>query len=271
MPSVNVKRFSKSKVIDEPESIMQSQPEPEQEQPMRIINEDNDLFLNDLHKNNYENEIKEQELKIENDKNYEKNKKEQIKRDKEIEKENIKLIKEMEKQNKKQNKKVIDDDVASIFSEQGTELLGKNKHILLKKVKQYKELFPEELKKFKIKVNASEEQLKNYLDEMDIITSISNVDQFLLDGIFQSIKVIEGISSRTKNYNISGLADLLKSNQQFHNICKRLFVKYGAYNNMPDEWQLIFIVSTSMYICRNKNLKRNELNNFLNEEIKIDK
>ena len=268
MPNINVKRFSKSKVIDEPESKMESQPEQERE-PIRI-NEDNDLFLNDLHKDNYENQIKEQELKIENDKNYEKNKKEQIKLEKERDKENMKMIKEMEKQNRKQNKKVIEDDVASIFSEQGTEIQGRNKLILMKKIKQYKQLFPEELKKFKVKINASEEQSKNYLDEMDIITSISNVDEFLMDSIIQSIKVIEGISSRTKNYNISGLSEMLKSNQQFHNICKRLFVKYGAYNNMPDEWQLLFIISSSSYICRNKNLKREELSNYLNEEIKIN-
>ena len=69
MPNINVKRFSKSKVIDEPIMESQSEPEPEQE-PIRIINEDNE-FLQDLHKDNYENEIKEQELKIENDKNYE--------------------------------------------------------------------------------------------------------------------------------------------------------------------------------------------------------
>ena len=40
---------------------------------------------------------------------------------------------------------------------------------------------------------------------MDIITSISNVDDFLMDSINQSIKVIEGISSRTKDYNMDWL------------------------------------------------------------------
>ena len=92
MVNVNVKRFSKSKVIDEP--VMQSahEPEPEHEpQPTRII-EDNE-FLQDLHKDNYLNQIQEEEQKLENEKNYEKNKKEQIKQDKEIEKQNIKLIK----------------------------------------------------------------------------------------------------------------------------------------------------------------------------------
>ena len=39
---------------------------------------------------------------------------------------------------------------------------------------------------------------------------------------------------------------------------------------MPDEYQLLFIVSTSMYICRNKNMKREEFSNYLNEEIKIN-
>ena len=112
--------------------------------------------------------------------------------------------------------------------------------------------------------------LEDYLEEMDVITSISNVNQSIMDSIIQSIKVIEGISSRTKNCNVSGFPDLLKSNQQFHNICKRLFVKYGAYNNMPDEYQLLFILSSSCYILRYENLKRKELNSFLNEEIKIN-
>jgi hypothetical protein len=39
---------------------------------------------------------------------------------------------------------------------------------------------------------------------------------------------------------------------------------------MPDEYQLLFLISTSMYICRNKNIKREELSNYLNEEIKIN-
>ena len=51
---------------------------------------------------------------------------------------------------------------------------------------------------------------------MDVIVSISNVDQFITDSILQSIKLIEIPTSRTKNYNISGLSDLLRSNKQFH-------------------------------------------------------
>ena len=65
MPSVNVKRFSKSKAIDEP--VMQWTQEPEYESQQPTIIEDND-FLNDLHKLTYEQNIKEEEQKIENDK-----------------------------------------------------------------------------------------------------------------------------------------------------------------------------------------------------------
>jgi len=139
----------------------------------------------------------------------------------------------------------------------------------LKKVRQYKNLFPTELSKFKIKVNATEKELQNYLDEMEILVELDSVDDFLTDSILSSIKVIEGVSATTTNYNISGLSDLLKSNKEFHKLMKMLFIKYGCYSSIPPEYQLMFIVSTSMYICRNKNIKKNELNSFLNETINI--
>ena len=61
------------------------------------------------------------------------------------------------------------------------------KHILLKKVKQYKNLFPEELKKFKIKPNPSEQELQNYLSEMEILVELDSVDEFIMDGVIQSL------------------------------------------------------------------------------------
>ena len=82
-------------------------------------------------------------------------------------------------------KRVIDNDTDSIFSDEGTAILGKNKNILLKKVRQFKNLFPEELKKFKIKANPTEQELKNYLEEMEILVELNNVDDFLTDSIVQ--------------------------------------------------------------------------------------
>ena len=264
MVNINVKKFSRSKTIDE------SQPIEEQHQQQLTTTttttpEDND-FLNDLNKSNYEQEIENQKQEEINKKIMKEQEKENIKIQKEREKENIKIMKEAEKKNKKIAKETISND-DELFSEEGTQILGKEKHILLKKVKQYKNLFPDQLKTFKIKPNANEEQLKNYLDEMDIIVSINSVDDFLLDSIIQSIKVIEGASSHTQNYNIVGLADILKSNPQFINLCKQLFIKYGSYSKIEPEYQMLFLVVTTAYVVRNKNKEKKNIEAFLNEPI----
>ena len=104
---------------------------------------------------------------------------------------------------------------------------------------------------------------------MEILVELDSVDDFLTDSILQSLKVVENVSATTQNYNISGLSEMLKNNKEFHKLCKMLFIKYGCYSSIPPEYQLMFIVSTSMYICRNKNIKKNELNSFLNETINV--
>ena len=60
----------------------------------------------------------------------------------------------------------IEDDV---FSDQGTPILGKDRLILQKKISQYKTLFADELKGFKVKRNASADELKTSLEEMETI------------------------------------------------------------------------------------------------------
>ena len=137
------------------------------------------------------------------------------------------------------------------------------------KIKQYKTLFPDELKTFKIKPNCSIGELKAYLDEIDVIVSTSDVDQFLTDSILQCIKLIEIPTSRFKNFNITGLSDMLKSNKQFHQLCKKLYLKYGCFDNVPPEYQLVLLVATTAYVCKNKNSGRNELELYLNEPIVI--
>ena len=58
-------------------------------------------------------------------------------------------------------------------------------------MKQYKNLFSDELKSYKIKPNCSINELKAYIDDMDIIVNTSNVDQFITDSILQCIKLLE--------------------------------------------------------------------------------
>ena len=158
------------------------------------------------------------------------------------------------------------EDDNSLFDDKGTELLGRDKRMLLSKIQQYKSLFPDELGKFKIKKNCSAEDLKLYLTEMESIVDTSSVEQFLTDSILQCIKMTEGLSSYTK-YDITGCADLLKANKQFHTLTKQMYIKYKVFNNVPPEYSLAVLVATTAYICKNKNTKKKEIESFLNQPI----
>jgi hypothetical protein len=278
----NVKKFSRSKTI-EPQPEQPTEPEAQTDNEIMSdedFNYNDSNFLCELNKTNY-NESVEKEKQDEEDKKLTKeNLKQQEKLRKEQDKQNLKIFKEQEKLNKElkkeeqkvtqnKNKKIIDNDTNSLFSETGHINLGKEKNLLLKKVKQYKNLFPSELKKFKIKPNATEQELKNYLEEMEILVELDSIDNFYTDSILSSIKVIEGTTKNFKNYDITGLSDMLKENKTFHSLSKQLYIKYGCYNNIGPEYQMLFLIATSTYIIRNKNIKKKELENFLNEEIKI--
>ena len=287
---VNVKRFSRSKVNDEPTEEIITEPviekkrgrkkkvtieepvieepvieEPIIEEPIEEFIPDNfeevdDNFLSELNSSNYQREQEEEQ-----------NREANLKLQKEQEKERIKYLNEAEKQAAKQdkiNKQKINND-SELYSETAIEPQGKEKLLLLHKVKQYKNLFSDELKSYKIKPNCSINELKAYIDDMDIIVNTSNVDQFITDSILQCIKLLEIPTSRLKNFNISGLSDLLKGNKEFHNLCKQLYLKYGVFNKIPPEYQLTILVSTSAYICINKNKNKDSLEAYLNEPVQI--
>lgn len=156
-----------------------------------------------------------------------------------------------------------------LFSTDGSPILGRDKIVLMKKVKQYKSLFPAELKAFKVKKNPSTKDLADALAEMEVLVEVNGMDEFLMDGVLQSIKLIEGASAYTTNYDIRGCADLLKGNKQFHSLCKQLFIKYNVFSAVPAEYQLLMLVSTTAYICANKNKasNRDAINSYLNEPV----
>ena len=171
------------------------------------------------------------------------------------------------KRSAKPNKEKLQfEDDNSLFSEKGTEILGQERRVLLSKIQQYKNLFPDELKKFKIKKNCSTQDLHLYLSEMETIVNTDSVEQFLTDSIIQCIKLTEGVSSYTK-YDISGCADMLKGNKQFHTLCKQLYIKYKVFSNIPPEYSIVILVSTTAYMCRVKNSRKKELDVFLNTKI----
>ena len=58
------------------------------------------------------------------------------------------------------------------------------------------------------------------------------------------------------------MADILKANKQFHELCKKLYLKYGCFVGIPSEYQLILIVSTTAWVCRIKNYSKSELDKY---------
>ena len=276
MVKINVKRFSRSKfdendneivenpiiiekktrgrkkkvTIQEEEPIIEQEPEQIIEEP---VYEEDSPIVESFDDNNFLSELNNSNFKIEEEED--KNKENNLKLERERIKQQTILMRQAEKEGIKQekiNQQKINND-SELYSNDAIEPQGKEKILLLHKIKQYKNLFGEELKSFKIKANCSIGELKAYIDDMDIIISTSNVDSFIADSILQSIKLLEIPTTRLKNFNLSGLSDLLKSNKEFHNLTKQLYLKYNVFQKVPPEYQLLILVSTASYICMNKN------------------
>ena len=292
MVNINVRKFSRSKVdfedteqniinpeaeppkkrrgrppkvqkpIEDIDTEPESEPEyniPEPDEISEVSYQEDNNFLADLDANNYREPPSQQELR-----EVEKQQKEYEKQQKKQQKSYEHLFKSIAKKEKPVKSKYEDD--SSLFDDQGTELIGHEKRVLLSKIQQYKNLFPEELGKFKIKKNCSTTDLQLYLNEMESIVSTSSVEQFLSDSIIQCIKLTEGVSSYTK-YDITGCADLLKANKQFHTLTKQMYIKYKVFEKVPPEYSLIILVATTAYVCKNKNQKKKEIEQFLNQPI----
>ena len=128
-------------------------------------------------------------------------------------------------------------------------------------------MFPEELKNFKVKKNANAAELKAYVDEAESIVDCSSIENFMTDSILQCIRIAESVSSYNQKYDIQGCAELLKSNKQFHSLCKQCYVKYKIFSAVPPEAQLIMLVATTAYITNHKNRNKSSIESFLNREI----
>jgi len=295
MPKINIKKYSRSNVeanseteIDnnikrsrgrpkkaniEPETdnnIIYKIPQQEQEQeqetnyieskletiPEKIENDESDImpdlesnepFLEELNTNYYVEPPTEHEKK-------------------EIEKQQ----KEASKHNKKQVK--INEKVNSIyenndlFDDNGSEIIGRDRRVIINKLNQYRNLFPKELSKFKVKKGASIQELQAYLDEMSTIVETSSYDNFLTDSILQAIKMVENGSKYTR-HDITGCAEMLKANPQFNSLMKQLFVKYNVFHKIPCEFQLLLLVTTTAYICSSKNKNKAHLEAYLQEPV----
>jgi len=176
---------------------------------------------------------------------------------KQIEKQRKENLRQNKKQQVKESKINSIFETSDLFDETGSEIIGKDRRIIINKLNQYR------LSKFKVKKGASVEELKAYLQEMSTIVECSSYDNFLSDSILQSIKLIEGGTKSTR-FDVSGMADMLKANPQFNNLLKQLYVKYNVFNRIPPELQMVLLVSTTAYICMNKNRNKHQLNEYLN-------
>jgi hypothetical protein len=160
----------------------------------------------------------------------------------------------MKKREKEFKKTKIDDEGA-------TEILGRERRELLKKIKMYKASFPKLLGKFRVKKGATAEELQAYYEECDAIVSTETIDHFVLDGVFQIIRVGEVISSKTQNYDFSGLSAHLKQNEQFVSLARQLYIKYTVFSAIPPEIQMIFIISSTSFVLMQQNrIKKSSTN-----------
>jgi hypothetical protein len=235
-------------IYEEPE-LIEMEPETHEFEPLEA---ELDPFLDELTNEHYQEPPTEREQR-----ELEREFKEQLK-------EQTKSQRKHEIKERKVNNIMESND---LFDETGTEIIGRDRRVIINKMNQYKSLFPKELAKFKVKKGASIEELQAYLQEMSTIVECSSYDNFLSDSILQTIKLIEGGTKATR-YDITGCADMLKSNPQFNNLLKQLYVKYNVFHKIPPEIQMVLLISTTSYICINKNKNKHIINDYLNAPMK---
>jgi hypothetical protein len=294
MPKINIKKYSRSntdstdpqdteteikksrgrpkKIILETDTennnIIYRNPEPEQEEtiPETIPETVSDTIENVDISDGYIAEIEPSEPFLEelNTTNYiEPPTKEEQKN---IEKSFKETLKQKTKHIKIQEKVNSVYESSDLFDDNGSEIIGRDRRVIINKLNQYRNLFPKELSKFKVKKGASTQKLQAYLDEMATIVETSSYDNFLTDSILQAIKLVENGSKYTR-YDIAGCADMLKANPQFNSLMKQMYVKYNVFHKIPCEIQLLLLVTTTAYICSNKNRNKSHLENYLNQPV----
>ena len=186
---------------------------------------------------------------------------------KQDEKNSIKIAKDVDKMNKIQEKEIIrinkKNDIENV---EITEIQGKYRLLLNKKISQFIILFPDQLKNFKYRKNASEEELQAVLDECSLLVEIGSIDVFIIDLIISTIQLGENFSKLT-DCNISELSVLLKQNKEFIKLCKILSIKYSVFSNVPPEIQMILLVSCTAFLCIDKNSKSKIIESYLNESV----
>ena len=94
------------------------------------------------------------------------------------------------------------------------------KRELIAKIKQYKLLFPEQLKSFRVKTKVTEQELQTYSDEIDCILSTSKLDSFLCEANNYAIGVIGKASTLTRDFDLTGIQEILKNKKEFQDLIR---------------------------------------------------
>lgn len=136
---------------------------------------------------------------------------------------------------------------------------GNEANSLRKKITEYGLMFPDLTKSFiatiNKKKNASVEDLKLYIEELDIICSVgTGVDGFIMDAFFSILEQAE-VVTRNYKFSIVGLTHNLKENELFMNLAKRVYIKYSTFIDAPIEVQLVMSVVLTAYITIQTNLE----------------
>ena len=221
---------------------------------------DNDNnFLDEMENDKYVNQI-------EIDKKQEIEDKKQNKIDMKQNKLDSKITKaqKLEEKQRKIEEKIKEKEENKI--NESTEIISKNKRSLLAKINKYKKLFKTELSDYRINKNASEDELKNHITNIQDLLDSSEVDNYINDSIYHCIKMIEPFTSNTR-YNITGLSAMLKMNEQFSIMSKKMMLKYNCFSNTPLEYQFIMCISTSVYLTIQMNKSKPAMEQFLNQKI----
>lgn len=166
------------------------------------------------------------------------------------------------------SKKKQASEFGDLFDNEGTPILGKDKRELLTRIQEYKTLFPDELKNFKIKPNASVEQLQASLSECEVIVSCSaGLNKMLDEAILSTVSVLESISQRTDAWDVTGTALALRQNPEFKILCKRLYLKHRLFSDVPVEAQLGLLIVATMMTMRSVNGKRRMVSQMLSQDL----
>jgi hypothetical protein len=243
----NIKRFSRSKI---PEPVIEE--DVNEEEPTETIEPQEETNDDDFFDDSFLDELKGEEP--------------------------IKVELPVKKSPKKKDKKIktvdnfepnfaIPDFQPSFISNKGSEILGAERRQRLVKIAQYKKLFAnsEAVKKFTIKKNASVNELDDYLSELEVIVSLDGVENLLTDRILKGIQIVEGVSAKTDNFDLTGTADALKNNEMFYQLCKQLWLKYNTFAQIPPEYQMGLLLVTTMTMQMNKNREAKRLSYTLNQ------